>query len=798
MAATHVARCMLCFLLITLFPTLPLAASPAERIVRVGAFSYYPAIFQDRDGSVKGFYVDTLEAVAKREHWKLQYIFGSWSDGLDRIRSGEVDLLTSVAYTEERATFMDYGKVPLLTVWGELYVPRQSPVVDIRDVRGKTVAVMSGDFNGKNFQNQMKSFDIPCTYREYASFDEVLQAVRDGKADAGVVNNTFGSAMSHNYQLKSSGFIFNPFDIHFAVAKGKNGDIMATLDRYLGAWRRVEKSPYHLARAKWGHGSAGMMPVLPNWLPYAVGAAVLLAGAAIFFIALLRYEIRRKTSSLRRSKEELELFFNLVPDLVCIASPQGHFQAVNTAWEKTLGYTRDELLQHPLIDFVHPEDRGKTQTEMQRQLGGEETMQLVNRYRGKDGTYRWLEWAASPALGGVLYAVARDITDRMKMEERLRHSQKMEAVGLLAGGVAHDLNNILQIVLGNAYLAKSKLDHAGAETHHVDQIASAVERGTTLTQGLLAFSRKQNLVVNLTDLNTIIRQSISLGRRLVEESVKLNHRLADEPLPVRADENLLQQVIFNLITNARDSLPGSGEITIRSWKEEVGSTFPESGVVFPSTRPAGWYAGIGVADNGTGIPPESLPNIFEPFFTTKEVGKGSGLGLAMVHGTVIQHGGFILVLSVPAGGSEFRVYLPLQEESEDCFTEVAVEKGVPGGRGTILVAEDDADVRKVVVAALSDAGYRVIDAEDGNRAVEIFRQRGGEIDCVLVDAIMPGLNGKETLDTIRCIRPEIPYLFLSGYSHQILSSHGVGNSYTVVAKPVRIPDLLVKVSELLK
>jgi PAS domain S-box-containing protein len=540
------------------------------------------------------------------------------------------------------------------------------------------------------------------------------------------------------------------------------------------------------------------MPVLPRWVPYAVTGAIVLAVAAIIFILALRYEIRRKTSTLRTKTEELELFFNLVPDLVCIASPEGHFVAVNRAWEKALGYSREELLHQSFIDLIHPEDREETQREIERQLKGEQTIGFINRYRGKDGSYRWLEWAASPVLGGALYATARDITERLKMEERLRHSQKMEAVGLLAGGVAHDLNNILQIVLGNAYLAKMTLSQTGAQTTHIDQIMAAVERGTSLTQGLLAFSRKQTLVMKGTDLNNVIGRGVGLGRRLIEESVALSQRLCDEPLPVRADENLLQQVLFNLITNARDSLPGAGEIIIRSWKERVEGDFPPSAVVFPETPLPGDYAVISVADNGSGIPAERMTDIFEPFFTTKEVGKGTGLGLPMVHGTVIQHDGFVVVESTHGRGSDFRIYLPIASEGEECVGEVAPEKGVvTPGKGTILVAEDDAGVRRVVVAALSEAGYRVVDAENGRRAVERFRNEAQTIDCLVLDAIMPELNGNETLDAIRRIRPEIPYLFLSGYSHESLSNHGVGQSSIVLTKPVRIPELLTKVSELL-
>ena len=295
--------------------SLSFAESPElKKKVRIGAFNFYPGIFKGDDGSVQGIYVDFLEEIAKREGWQIEYVYGNWADGLSRIKNREVDVLTSVAWTEERTAYLDYAKVPLLTVWGELYTTDKSSINSIREVEGKKIAVMKGDFNGANFRNLVDKFSVPCRFVEYGNFEEIFNAVASREVDAGVVNNSFGSAKADHYKLISSGIIFNPFDIFFAVAKGEDSGILATLDQYLLKWRASNSSPYHKARQRWAHANSSPILVAPSWLiPTLITLSALSAGAAIF-IYLLRLQVRRKTSQItahaeERKKIEATLFF---------------------------------------------------------------------------------------------------------------------------------------------------------------------------------------------------------------------------------------------------------------------------------------------------------------------------------------------------------------------------------------------------------------------------------------------------------------------------------------------------------
>lgn len=274
------------------------ATTAPHRTIRIAAFNLYPAIFQAKDGSVQGFYVDFIKEIATREGWNIVYVNGTWSDGIARIKTNEVDVLTSVAFTNERAQFMDYGKVPLLTVWAELYVPNTSSIENIRQVKNKKIAVMKGDFNAAHFRKFVDALGIPCQLIEYENFEEVFKAISSGRVAGGVVNNTFGAAKQNDYKIRSSGIVFNPFDIFFTVAKGENQSILATLDKYLGEWRKTENSPYHQARERWSHGSASTIQVVPSWVKHTLVVFLLFSTLAVVFLVVLRIQVRRKTREL--------------------------------------------------------------------------------------------------------------------------------------------------------------------------------------------------------------------------------------------------------------------------------------------------------------------------------------------------------------------------------------------------------------------------------------------------------------------------------------------------------------------
>lgn len=383
--------------------------------------------------------------------------------------------------------------------------------------------------------------------------------------------------------------------------------------------------------------------------------------------------------------------------------------------------------------------------------------------------------------------------EKEELEEQLRHSQKMEAIGTLAGGVAHDFNNILTAVIGYGTFLQEELPEDSPLREYADQIIAASDRAVTLTRRLLAFSRKQLIDVRPANLNDLIRSLGNILARLIHEDIDLKLSLTEQETTILADPGLIDQLMINLCTNARDAMPEGGRLTIETAIVELeGNVFQDGSVGKP-----GKYALLTVTDTGVGMDDNVRERIFDPFFTTKEVGKGTGLGLSMVYGIVKQHEGFLMLESAPGQGSTFRIYLPTAEPHppENRAESVAPPRG---GDETILVAEDDWVVRGLVREILEKHGCRVIEAVDGDDAIRKFSEHVHAIDMVLLDVIMPKKNGKEVFEEMKKIKPDVKTLFTSGYTHDVISRKGiVEEGLNFIAKPVQPEELLRKIHEVL-
>jgi len=390
---------------------------------------------------------------------------------------------------------------------------------------------------------------------------------------------------------------------------------------------------------------------------------------------------------------------------------------------------------------------------------------------------------------GYLLAMVRDISERKRLEEQLRQAQKMEAVGILAGGVAHDFNNILSTIVGYGSLLQMKLKEEGLLKGYVERILGASERAANLTSSLLAFSRKQEIELQSLDLNDVIYGFHKILARLIGEDIDFSLSLASTSLVVDADVRQIEQVLMNLANNSRDAMPRGGRLTI--------STSAVSLDPAPGDLPPGPYAAIAVADTGTGMEMEIQARIFEPFFTTKDVGKGTGLGLAIVYGIVKNHGGVVTVDSAPGKGTTFTIYLPLISQPKKKAERRKQEK-IPTGSETILVIEDDPAVRQVTRSLLEEFGYVVLEAADGIAAQDIFRSEQERIELVLCDLIMPKRNGRETVAAIQKMKRGVKAIFMSGYTADIIADKGIADvGMHLLLKPLNPGVLLKKIRAIL-
>ena len=399
--------------------------------------------------------------------------------------------------------------------------------------------------------------------------------------------------------------------------------------------------------------------------------------------------------------------------------------------------------------------------------------------------------------------VFQDITEqwhsaeeKIQLEQQLRQSQKMEVIGQLAGGVAHDFNNILTVIVGYGTMMQENMKQDDPLKINIEQILAASDKAAALTRNLLAFSRKQVMNPISVNLNMVVGCVVTLLRRILGEHINLTTITKVDPLPTIADSALIEQVLMNLAMNARDAMPKGGTLTIETDLQHLDETFAR---IHGHTTPPGLYSVIHVTDSGFGMDEQTVSQVFEPFFTTKDVGKGTGLGLSMAYGIIKQHNGHINVCSEPDNGTTFRIYLPaMTEEIVHEETVAAQQPPATGGTETILLAEDDPAVRELMERILRDFGYDVILAEDGQDAVEKFAVNMGEVKLVLMDVMMPKKNGKEAADEIRQLKPGIQVLFSSGYTADFIHNQAeLPETIELIMKPVKPQELISKVEELL-
>jgi PAS domain S-box-containing protein len=505
-------------------------------------------------------------------------------------------------------------------------------------------------------------------------------------------------------------------------------------------------------------------------------------------------ELKKSEADFRRLSQEFNGLLDAIPDSLMLLDRELNILWANRAAAESSGKAAKDLTGRNCYALWSDRKAPCNFCPVLRCIeSGAPREETVTRADGRTWDIRTVPLMDGQRRVTKVIAVKRDITEHKKLEAQYLHAQKMESIGTLAGGVAHDFNNILTVIVGLGQVTLMKMAEDDPYRRNIGGILEAAERATILTRELLLFSRKQESERQPVDLNCIMAQLEKFLHRLIGEDIALKQVPHGAPLPVLADSNQLGQVLMNLAVNARDAMPKGGEFALQTEQVVLDEEFTSAhGYGKP-----GVYALLSVSDTGTGMDKETQQRIFEPFFSTKEVGKGTGLGLAVVYGIIKQHDGFITVYSEPGHGSTFRVYLPLTT-SELQETGAEQEQPVIGGTETILLAEDNDLVREMVTKVLTDAGYRVIVAVDGEEAVRKFRDSNGSIQLLLFDLIMPRMNGKEASDEIHKIQPELKTIFASGYAPDIVHQKATldDGSY-LIYKPVSPQDLLKKVRNVL-
>jgi PAS domain S-box-containing protein len=509
---------------------------------------------------------------------------------------------------------------------------------------------------------------------------------------------------------------------------------------------------------------------------------------------------RDKDLQLGEYRNRLALIVDSSTDAIIGKDLDGIITSWNKGAERIYGYTAEEVLGKP-ITMLAPASRHQEIAAILAGISqGKDVEQMDTTRLTKEGKVLDMSIAVSPirdASGKIVGAstIARDTTAQKRAAEQIRQSQKMEAVGQLAGGVAHDFNNILGIITSCAELLRSQIGDDPLRVELVGHVRDAAMRGASITRQLLAFSRKQPLTSNVMDLNQRLRDVCKLLLPLLGDDVEISFTPRSENALIEADESQIDQVVLNLAVNARDAMPRGGKFIL----ETSTVNFTDELVRQQSQMKPGNYVLLAVSDTGCGMDQETASRIFEPFFTTKEVGKGTGLGLSTVYGIVQQSGGQIAVYSEPGHGTTFKIYLPCMDETVGAAPPSSDDASFQRGEGrTVLLVEDNAVIRRVIRQMLEDQGYFVIEAEDGKNALERIASHEAKLDLVLTDVIMPGLSGPDLASQLKGLYPEIHVLYMSGYASEFVLDRGLRIGGTVLEKPFTRAALLSAIEASLK
>ncbi len=761
--------------------TIGLAACPTadaqSRVVRVGVVDVEPLAYMDGDRPA-GLFVELVTDVAAQQGWDLRFKSVAWDEGIRALAAGELDLLPTVAYSAARDSVLDFCAEHVVTLWSQVYKHPDTAIENVTELDHRRVAVMRGDINGDNFRVFVQKFDVECDLVLFDSHSDVFAAVRDGRAAAGVAPNLFGRVNADQYGLVPSPILFAPFPVYFATTEGRNHDIVMAIDAGLRSWRTDEDSYYHRRLDAWlGQGAADTR--LPSWAPATLVGLVAVALLLVLWNRSLKRSVRQQTRELEFSELRFRAVFESAGDAVSLMSDEC-FVEVNPRTLELFRCTREEIVGHSPQEFsppVQPDGRLSAEAaheRMQEALSGDPLV-FEWRHCRADGTLFDAEVTLNALdIAGTMHmqASVRDITRRKQLEANLRQAQKMEAIGTLAGGIAHDFNNILAAIMGYNELARSDAVPGSEQESYLVRIGRGAERARDLVLQILAFSRQSAEVKQPTDLAPIVEEALKLLRSSIPATIEIRQALGDDAR-VMADPTSMHQIVMNLGTNAYQALSDSGGVL--DVRLEV--------VDPPAVQ-------LTVGDDGPGMSPDVLQKIFEPYFTTKTADRGTGLGLAVVHGIVEDHGGTISVDSMVGQGTTFRVRFPVCTRRVPASDAGAADRGRAAGGEHVLLVDDEEAIVHVFESGLRRLGYRVTAFTDPERALAALRADPTAFDVMVTDMTMPRLTGAALTQAAVELNPDLPVLLCTGYSDGMTvdTARELGVR-DLVMKPVEISQL---------
>ncbi len=784
---------------------------PSGHTIVVGGDRNYPPYeFIDEDGNPAGYNVELTRAVAAAAGLEVEIRLGDWAEIRSGLRNGGIDVAQGMFYSPQRDLELDFTQPH--TVVHHVAVVREDFEVpgSVADLTGLSLVVMEGDIAHdfmleKGFEGQFAAL---------ATQEDALGEVAAGRSDCAIVarlpaaywieRNGWGSLKVADTPLFSAEYCF-------AVPHGRQA-LLAHLSEGL---KMVEESgEYRDIYTRW----MGVYEDRPPGLAAALRTAawvlvplVLVLIGAFAWTRTLRRKVRQRTAELRESERRYRLLAENTLDVIWTMTPDLVFTYVNPAIERMTGYTPDEWVGSSLADHCDDENLALMRKAVEAEIrkGPEhEGVIFEAEMLHRDGTPVVVEIHGRVIFDEdwrpvMLQGTTRDVTERRRMEgertrlqQQLLQAQRLESVGRLAGGVAHDFNNMLQSILGNAEMALDRCGVEGELPEHLREIEGAAGHAARLTGQLLAFARRQSSRPEVLNLNESVADTLDMLRRLMGEDIDLLWKPEEDLWRVRIDPSQVDQILANLCVNARDAIQGNGKVTI----ETANASFDEDYCRRNPEFDPGDYVMLAVSDDGIGMDTDVMASIFEPFFTTKEKEKGTGLGLATVYGIVKQNEGFINVYSEPGEGSTFKVYLSRHAGGKaPSVKRGAGDRGITDSEGeTILLVEDEPAILKVARSILEGLGYEVLTASTPEEALELAENLSTGIDLLVTDVVLPGMNGRDLAAKLREQDEGLRVLYMSGYTANVIMHQGIlENGVHFVQKPFSMERLALSVRKAL-
>jgi PAS domain S-box-containing protein len=797
-------------------------ASQTPQTVRVGLHDAQPVAFRDAQGQPSGFAIDIIDYIARQEGWRLQFVDGTWSECVQRLHDHDIDLLFPILHTPERDRRFDFSKESFFATWARVFARPDSGIESILDLDGKTLAVVREDIFNQEIRDLVDGFDLHCTFQELDTKTDVLQSVASANADVVVLEGVGGYWHIQEYGLVATPIVFKPALPHMAVPRGMGADLLRAIDRHLKELKDQPKSMYYQSYDAWFSppGSAK----IPGWMKWSATIGIALLAVFIVFSLILRHQVSQKTrvvrernkalekeiherlqteEALRRSETRLSLVTDSLPVLIGFLDTEERHRFCNATYAEWFGVSAHEVLGSTLKELIQEDSYQRARPFAKQALAGR-TTRFESRWTVQPGQSRVVDVTFIPHLGpqnevSGFYALVADLTDRKKaevertaLEEQLRHSQRMESVGELASGVAHDFRNLLTVIAAHGERIRKDVRNHPQVLESLQAMASALRQANTVTRSLLTFSRKLATIRIPLDLAQTAKDASRLLQRTLPPSVELRVHTSDSPAPwIEADETQMQQVLINLALNARDAMPQGGvlQIQVDSPRANDCAQSPTNEGAHPPT------VELRVRDNGMGMDAKVQARVFEPFFTTKQEGKGTGLGLSTVHSIVAEHHGEITVASQPGQGTTFTLRFPAVPPQTD--REQAQPSSEARGSGQrILLAEDNQQIRQIVASTLTSAGFEVLQASGGDELLAVYEGHRDHIDLFLLDVDLPQRTGWEVLQQMRQSR-RTPAILITASSDGLPLNQS-DTQTVLLRKPFPMTQLMGVVHRMLK